>query len=383
VVSEKLFALMLVVSIAHAVSVAQPTPSPTPQNLRQLQPPDIMPLPARVNADRSITFSIWAPRATTVSVDGDFLLDNRSEEAFPMTKGDSGVWTITLGPIEPEIWRYSFILDGVEIPGSYVRVPADSPQFYDAQPGQYGSIHIHSYDSKSLGVRRTLYVYTPPGYKNANQVFPVLILLHPGGHTESAWLNIGRANVILDNLINQGKARPMVVVMPFGYPIASSEAGESPDHSTRNHPQFAKDLYEDVIPLVEKNYSVSQRSEHRAVTGASMGGLQSLTICLDHLDKFRWFGSFSGLGGLGPDANLEQTFRSFLKNNQMAQKDVRLLWFAAGEKEINVFKRNQQFSELLTKYQIKHTFASSPKWSHVWQLWRRNLCEFSQLLFKD
>jgi enterochelin esterase family protein len=206
-----------------------------------------------------------------------------------MAKGERGLWSVTLGPVEPEIYEYVFIVDGLQIVDpsnswlkvwlrtskNLVEVPGDEPMFFEEQQVPHGTIHVHRYRSKSLGVTRGLYVYTPPGYETNRQAkYPVLYLFHGFGDSEDAWTVVGRANVIVDNLLAENKSRPLLIVMPYGHtPSTPPVRG-----SIGNYGAFEKDLIEDVIGYVEKGYRVSKDQKDRAVAGLSMGGGQALTV---------------------------------------------------------------------------------------------------------
>ncbi len=347
-------------------------------------PPLVSP---EVHADRRVTLRLMAPKATEVTVSGE-LAQGKPQ---PMTKDEKGLWSATLGPLDPEIYTYMFSIDGASVPdpsnpymkpgvrtsSSQVEVPADRPQYYDMRPVAHGTLHVNTYESKSLGFTRSVYVYTPPGYENGRDRYAVLYLLHGAGDTESGWVTVGRANAILDNLIADGKAKPLVVVMPFGHTQPSVGLGPmAPANPDRN--LFAKDLLDDVMPLVERLYRISNQPDQRAIAGLSMGGGQALNIGLTRLDLFHWIGAFSsaiGLAGSQP----EKVFAELLEDAAAANKKIRLLWIACGEQD-RLFESNQRFSELLTKHGIKHTFAATDG-AHQWKLWRRYLHELTPLLF--
>ena len=223
----------------------------------------------QIHSDKTVTFRLIAPKANEVLLSGDFLSERK-----PMTKGDKGVWSITVDPIKPEIHYYNFIVDGVQIidpanpdvkmglriSDSIIEIPAPTPAFYEEQDVPRGVLHIHRYKSKTLNVHRGLYVYTPPEYyKDTTKTYPVLYLLHGSGDTEQGWTTVGRANVIMDNLLANNKARPMLIVMPFGHafgpggPYANSSGG------------FEEELLNEVIPLAEKNYRTAKGSQNRAL----------------------------------------------------------------------------------------------------------------------
>jgi enterochelin esterase-like enzyme len=352
----------------------------------QRQPQAPAPVSSEVHADRTITFRLSAPKANEVSVSGEF-----AQGPQRMQKDDAGVWSITVGPVEPEVYSYTFSVDGfrdidpnnpnlkpgVRSSSSVLEVPAAQPQFYDPQPKPHGTVHINLYESKSLGMTRSVYVYTPPDYEKQKGKYPVLYLLHGSGDTESGWATIGRANVILDNLLAEGKVKPMIVVMPFGHPQPSVGFGSiSPSNSDRA--AFTRDLLEDVMPMVEKMYRISARPETRAIAGLSMGGGQSLNIGLTHLELFHWIGVFSA--GLPRNSDPEQTFADLFANPSASNKKIKLLWIGIGRQDPG-FESAQKLSDLLHKHEIEHIFHPS-EGRHAWTVWRHYLNEFAPLLFK-
>ena len=244
-----------------------------------------------VNSDKSVTFSFIAPNAKEVLLYGEFQSENQ-----PMTKDQTGLWTITTPPIKPDIYPYCFVVDGVQVADpaneyifanerfkySLVDIPGDEPLIHSLQKVPHGDITYCNYFSNTLDMYRPLVIYTPPGCRqNKDKKYPVLYLIHGGSDTQETWFRVGRVNYILDNLIAQGKAVPMIIVMPYaaawGFPIGA----------------FPKDVLNDVIPYVEENYSAYTDSEHRAVAGFSVGGGQTLNIGLMNTDKFDYVCSYS------------------------------------------------------------------------------------------
>lgn len=334
---------------------------------------------SEVQADRRVTFRLRAPKASSVSVEVQF-----AQGPQAMTKGDDGVWSVTLGPAEPDIYEYSFVVDGLQVSDpanswlkfwggaakNLVEVPGEKPMFFEQQDVPHGTVHIHKYRSKSLGVTRGLYVYTPPGYETSKDTkYPALYLLHGMGDTEDTWTVVGRANVIADNLIAQGKARPMVIVMPYGHTPSAP-----PDmRSIGRYEAFEKDLIEDAIPYVQKSYRVSADRKDRAIAGLSMGGGQSLTVGLGNVDLFGWVGAFSS--AIPRPENLD----GLLAEPKLINKQLNLLWIGCGRSDF-LFDANQKFIERLKAENIKHV-ANISDGGHEWRVWRRYLNEFVPLLF--
>jgi enterochelin esterase family protein len=357
-----------------------------------------------VSADGRITVRLSAPNAQQVTVSGE--LDG---QPHTMTKGADGIWTATIGPLPPDIYTYNFNVDGLTVldprntnvkmgygnfgPINVVQVPGNGPQFYDVKPVPHGSVNILPYVSKTMDLARTAWIYTPPGYDRGRN-YPVLYLLHGAGDIESGWTLIGRANNILDNLIAEGKAKPMVVVMPLGYPIQSFYAGPTKSAAPATPPAaaatpaaaadgmtslslFARDLLEDVMPLVEKNYKVSTRPDDRAIGGLSMGGGQTINIAFNRPELFRYVVLMSPAAG----ANVQQGYSKVLASPDTLNKRFKLFWMAVGKDDNLTGPGDRAFAELLTKSGVKHEFKLT-EGRHEWTVWRHYLHETTPLLFR-
>jgi enterochelin esterase-like enzyme len=334
----------------------------------------------QVHKDRRVTFRLRAPVAKQVGVNVQF-----QQGLQTMTRNSDGLWSITLGPVEPEIYEYSFVVDGLEIVDpsnswlkvwintakNLVEVPGDQPMFFQQQQAPRGTVHLHKYHSKSLGVTRGIYIYTPSDYETGQNIkYPVLYLLHGMGDAEDTWTVVGRANVIVDNLLARDKVRPMVIVMPYGHTPSAP-----PDmRSIGSYSAFEKDLLEDVIPYVQSRYRVSRKAENRAIAGLSMGGGQALTVGLGNLELFGGVGAFSSAvpGGRQLDKLLD-------KPETINQK-LELLWIGCGNKDF-LFQQNQKLIKRLKADNIKH-IAHITDGAHEWRLWRRYLNDFLPFLFK-
>ena len=338
-----------------------------------------------IASDGNVTFRLRAPEAHAVGLTGEFMKGSK-----PLVKNDQGVWSVTVGPIAPEIYYYNFTIDGVRTidpanpqvktgstPStiqSILDVRAGTPAFYDPHPVPHGEIRTHWYESKSLKTTRRLTVYTPPGYdRSPGTRYPVLYLFHGANADETAWTRLGRVNLILDNLLAAKKAKPMLIVMPFGYGVPPGLPQSAPGANTA---AFGRDLLEDVIPLIESRYRALSDREHRAIAGLSMGGGESLNIGLNHLERFSYVGGFSA--GLRA-AELQPMFSSFLSNPKAANQQLRLLWVGCGTDD-GLFPTSEAFSKLLDDAKIKHVFHKSDG-AHTWINWRRYLNEFAPLLF--
>jgi enterochelin esterase-like enzyme len=358
------------------------------QNARPQEPPQTMPVVSpEVHPDHTATFRLRAPNAKEVQV----LIDTQQPQA--MTKDDQGVWSITTAPMEPDYYGYSFMVDGVRtmdasnhllkpnylLPRNEVHIPADGLS-WEIGDTPRGVIHHHFYRSKIIGDDRDYYVYTPPAYdEKSSTPYPVLYLLHGFSDDASAWSAAGRANVILDNLIAQGKAKPMVIVMTLGYgapEILTRGTGgfRDTDLRDRNFSRFSEALFKEVIPQVESAYHLSSKREDRAIAGLSMGGAESLLTGLNNLDKFAYVASFSA-GGL-PD-NFDADFPKLTAD---ANKQLNLLWVACGTDD-GLIATNRNFRKWLASKNIQHVDIETPG-AHTWQVWRRNLTSVAPLLFR-
>jgi enterochelin esterase-like enzyme len=342
-----------------------------------------------VHSDSRITFRLKAPNAKDVRV----RLETIGSKT--MQKDEQGVWSFTSDPLPPDIYSYSFSVDGVQMidpsnpllkynllnTESQVHVPGPATLAWEINDVPHGVVHRHLYHSAILGDERLFLVYTPPGYDPAaKQTYPVLYLLHGYSDAEDAWVSVGRANVILDNLIAQGKAKPMLIVMPLGYGnkavIANGWAGlQNKEVWQDSVAKFRDVLLTEIVPQVEKAYRVSTGRESRAVAGLSMGGTESLFIGLNAPDRFAWIGAFSS-GGL--DENFE---RAYPEVKGSLNSKLRLLWIACG-REDGLLGVNKKLVEWLKSRGIKLTWVETPG-SHSFLVWRRYLADFAHLLFQE
>lgn len=352
----------------------------------------------QVGTDRTITYRLLAPNATKVTV-----TDPVTSQPKDMTRDAVGIWSFTSAPVAPDIYVYEFNVDGTIAldprntnikmgyggfgPVNVVEVPGEGPQFYDAKPVPHGDVRIRPYESKALGLSRTMWVYTPPGYDKGKD-YPVLYLFHGAGDIESGWTLIGRANNILDNLIAEGKARPMVVVMPLGHTIQGFYSGPAQAFAAPPAPArgtgapapaplsaFARDLLEDVMPLVEKTYKVSTRPDSRAIGGLSMGGGQTINIGFNRTELFRYIVIMSA--GL---QNAEQTYPAIFKDAAATNRQLKLLWISAGKND-TALANATALDATLTARGITHKFVVT-EGRHEWTVWRHHLNEVAPLLFK-
>jgi enterochelin esterase-like enzyme len=353
-----------------------------------------------VSADGRVTFRLRAPNATEVFITG-------IGQRLAMQKNEQGLWTATTDPLQPDIYTYSFSVDGATfndpanplLKSSYgnegqsmVRVPG--PLAWEPAEGPRGVVSHHQFKSAVIGAERDYYVYTPPNYDATRRdPYPVLFLLHGLGDDAAAWLNVGAANAILDNLINAGKAKPMIMVNTLGYGTPDGTAGAM---NANMIPTFAKSLVEEVLPQVEKSYHVSKDRNQRAIAGLSMGGAESLYIGLNYLDHFAYIGSFSGAfvmwsranppapnAGRGAPQSMETADfeKNFPSLNSKTSSQLRLVWIACGLDD-NLITVNRQFKEWMKSKDLQFSDVEVPGYAHVWPLWRQNLTELAPLLFQ-
>lgn len=349
-----------------------------------------------IGADGRVTFRLYAPQAGTVTVSGDISLslvptddatDGGSTPAVVMTKGADGVWTgTTIRPVRPGAWRYTFTVDGVATvdprntnlthsqtaPSSMLYVPGD---FSETRNVPHGTIGRVRYVSKALGnVPREMYVYTPPGYERGDGRFPVLYLIHGGGDTALSWTTVGRAPDILDNLIAEGRAVPMIVVMPSGWTpsggqVMTSDASKDP---------FTRELLEDIIPFVESNYRTPATPDARALGGLSMGGIQTLNIGLTHLGTFRYLVVMSS--GWVSEDDRQWFYRSQADRIPTYNDALKLFWWGWGETDI-ARENGLAVIETFRRQGVRIETLETPG-GHTWDNWRLYLHEVAPKLFR-
>ena len=342
-----------------------------------------------VHSDNRVTFRFRAPNAKEVALS----LEGAPKDV-PMQKDDQGVWSVTTEPLAPDFYGYSYIADGVHLidPADHlmkpnliftsnqvhVHGPASLP--WETADVPHGEVHHHFYKSAIVGDQRDFYVYTPPGYDpHAKQAYPVLYLLHGFSDDASGWTSVGRANIILDNVIAQGKAKPMLLVMPLGYGapeivLQGFGAFRNTELRDRNFSRFREALLTEIIPQVEASYAVSKDRNSRAIAGLSMGGSESLLTGLTSLDKFAWVGAFSS-GGIPEDFD-----KDFPALDSKANSQLHLLWIACGTED-RLIDLNRKFRGWLASKGIQHVDIETPG-AHTWMVWRRNLATFTALLFR-
>jgi enterochelin esterase family protein len=379
------------VAFAQATAAQKPADSTAPVPLVAAAPvqPEVQP-------DGSTGFHLQMPNAQKVEL---HLEGHR--DPIPMTKAADGSWSVTVPAIAPQYYSYSFNVDGTEVLDPHnttIKTSFFSNQNVFLVPGHpampweqadvpHGVVHHHYYHSNTVvGLAENVsqyYVYTPPGF-DPHKKYPVLYLLHGYSDDPSAWTFMGKANVILDNLIAAGKAKPMIVVMPWGYGdmhvITNGWASwRDPSLVKSNLSNFGAALYKEVMPAMKQQYPISDKREDHAIAGLSMGGAETLLVGLNHTDDFAWIGSFSA-GGIGGD-NFEPLFPAITsQSGAQIQSKLKLLWIACGTED-GLNQPNQAFIAWLQSKGMQPTAIHTPG-MHAWMVWRDNLSNFAPLLFQ-
>ena len=348
--------------------------APAQTNVRGSNYPQIL-------ADQRVIFKTKAPDAKKVQVD----LGHK----YDMVKDSSGTWTTTTDSISEGFHYYSLIIDGVAIAdpasqtfygmgrmASGIEIPFQGGGYYALRDVPHGDIRIKRYFSKVTNTWRQMNVYTPPGYDtNTNDKYPVLYILHGGGEDETGWVMQGKTDLIIDNLIAAKKAVPMIVVMPDAnmHIAAFEESGLK---------QFESELNNTIIPFVENNYRIKSDADHRALAGLSMGGIHTLYAGIKHSDLFYYLGVFSS-GWITPMQNeIAQKQYDYMKENTTTiNTNLKQFWIAMGGKEDIAYKNCQLMLAKFDEMKIKYTYSEYPG-GHSWPVWRNNLYNFAQLLFR-
>ncbi len=345
----------------------------------------LIPFSAPINSpevfdDRTVTFRLKAPKASEVTLHPGAITTalGKGREPIPFSKNEDGVWTLTIGPLPPDMYAYHFNIDGVQIadpsntyaaftampPYSQLIVHDNEPAYYDAKNVSHGNVTRHIYHSEVTNGQRELYVYTPPGY-NPKKKYPVLYLMGGSGELPSNWVYDGRVNFIMDNLLAEGKAEPMIIAIPNNQVIHRNH----PRHSELTFDILEKEFRKHIIPYVDKNYNTIQKAKGRAISGLSMGGRHSMFVGFGSLDLFANFGILSA-----GDENAETVLKDFLNDPDVHNK-VDYLFIGQGTKEAESFfnKRSQALHDALTKYEIEHDYYIGGKGGHDWSTWRHLL----------
>lgn len=357
---------------------------------RQPTPNDTLQSP-RVLNDKRIALSIYAPKASEVTVSGDFL---SPAKPLSLAKNEQGVWSVLVGPLKPDYYTYTLTVDGVRTIDpknpvikqgissleNVMTVPGDATAFEDNQSVPHGEVREVWYPSKSLGMMRRMHVYTPPGYEKGATKYPVFYLLHGGGDDDSGWNSIGRAGFILDNLLASGKAKPMIVVMPNGsMPMNNKPGSDLAQSMSAMRALFADELLKEVMPQVEKTYRTLNNRENRAIAGLSMGGFQTLDVTLSHPELFDYVGVFSS-GFFGATIDEAETKYAKALQDPAFNKGKKLFWVEIGKDDF-VMDANKKTLALLDKHNIKYQYKETDG-GHTWINWRQYLHEYAPLLFR-
>jgi enterochelin esterase-like enzyme len=351
----------------------------------------------QVHADKTVTFRYLAPRAAVVKLSCQFL-----KAPIEMAKDSVGIWSITTGPIAPDIYPYSFNVDGVTVmdpanvaffpnerfKASLVDVPGDTPLIHALRDVPHGTITYEYYPSIE-GSTGSVVVYTPPGYdKNSSVRYPVFYLISGTTDTEETFFKVGRVNFILDNLTAEGKAKPMIVVMPYGNPMARiAEQNGKPkpadlisregDDAIRRAKLFEGDLINQLIPYIDKNYRTIADRNNRAIGGFSRGGGQTLRAGFGNLNKFAWICSYSA--GLSP-AEMESNYKHIGADAKKTNEQLRLLWVSVGTEDF-LYKGNLEFMDYLKSKDVNYKSLITGG-GHTWMNVKTYVAETAQLLFK-
>jgi enterochelin esterase family protein len=356
-----------------------------------------------VSGDRRITVRLYAPKAEAVRLDASDVPGVPFGAGAPMTKGENGVWQVTLGPVPAGAYRYAFVVDGV--PTLDPRNPATSEantnawslvyvpgsDLFDTRPVPRGAVAEVTYYSDSLAMFRRMHVYTPPGYETSGRKYPVLYLLHGAGDSDHSWSTAGRAGFILDNLIAKKSAKEMIVVMPAGHTGVPAGAGVV---SADANAAFSGDFLGSIVPYVEQHYRVAGGRDNTAIAGLSMGGGQTLDIATANGAKFGYVGVFSsGLFGVfavpgrgAPPPAWSKGSSEWEKRNAAAladektRKGLKLLWFSTGKDDF-LLQTTRSTVNLFKEYGYSPVYTES-EGGHTWINWRDYLTEFAPLLFR-
>ena len=339
--------------------------------------------------DGQVTFRLLAPNADQVSLRG-----RMARPAVPLTKNENGIWSVTIGPLEPDIYSYYFDVDGARVLDprnrhtkqwllmeSAFEVVGDTDRAFAQRAVAAGTIHRHSYPSDARnGGFAAYFVYTPPGYDPAgDQRYPVVFLLHGFGDDERAWFEFGRANLIADNLIEAGKAVPAIVVTPHGHPapIPFGGAVDWGSYGPLNQQRMEQQVVGEILSQVEQNYLSLPGRDHRAIVGLSMGGGHALGIGSQNLDTFGWIGGFSS-GGTARE--FRQILQPLVTHQNDPELAPHLLWIGCGEDDF-LIEPNRNLTAWLSENEVEHTWVETTG-NHSWPIWRDYWERFYPLLFR-
>ncbi len=361
------------------------------QEISAMQAPQVV--SPEVASDLSVTFRVFSPKANEVALNGSWM---GFRETLPLTKAENGVWSVTVKPLPSSMYHYNFFIDGVAAIdvtnpqalrdgtryASLLMIPGEGSSVYQLNDTPHGNISQVWYPSPTLGTDRRMYVYTPPGYGSGKDSYPVLYLLHGAGGDEDAWSSLGRANLILDNLIASGESEPMIVVMTNGNAWQTSTLRQIPGLPTPTREtfgqfqgKFEKSLVEDVVPYIEKNFRVKADKNHRALAGLSMGGGHTITASITYPGTFGYIGVFSS-GIFDANADMAEMEKKFLA---LKNSGVNTYWVACGKEDF-VMDSNKRLLSVLDKTGFKYEYFEN-EGGHTWANWRTYLSMFAPMLF--
>ena len=358
-----------------------------------------------IHTNNEVTFRIKAPNAKSVKLSGNWMPNipqSMNRQLVDLMKGEKGIWSVTIPALAPELYGYTFIVDsvttldplnlkvardGIFRTENQLYIPGEASQLYWAKEGPKGTVQQIWYASPTLRLTRRMFVYTPPGYNPLKESYPVLYLLHGGGGDEEAWPTLGVAPNILDNLINSGKAKPMIVVMTNGNPGQAAALTIAPPIKSDQgfqgmaNKMFEKSLVNDVIPYIEKHFSVKKNKENRAVTGLSMGGLQTQNLSFENPNMFQYIGvmsmGFADLSGMG--VKVDESIK-VQQINALKNANPSLYWIAVGKDDF-LYESVVKMRKELDAQQFKYIYRESAG-GHTWTNWRVYLSEFATMIFK-
>lgn len=393
----KLNRISRVAVMAFIALVALTSAFAQPAQQRQPTPNDTLKSP-EVLSDGRVVFRIYAPKASEVTVGGDWIPQGLGTGG-KLTKDEQGVWSITVGPLPADFYSYTltvdgvrtldpknaFIKQGVNSVDNMVFVPGADAAFQDLKAVPHGEVRKVWYKSSTLNEERRMHIYFPPGYDSGKGKYPVFYLLHGGGDEDSGWSTIGRAGFILDNLIAAGKAKPMLVVMPNGsLPRPPVVPGAPPDPAAQAafQDKFVSELMKDIVPFVEKTYRVLPGAANRAIAGLSMGGGQTTRVISTNPDQFAYAAIWSAGVNPATTADFEKRAALLLDNADKANKNFKLLSISCGDKDTLAIAGSKNLDEILKKRNIKHEMNISSG-GHTWINWRIYLNAYAQKLFQS
>jgi len=370
-------ALSIVFQLACFTAIAQP--------FGGIRTPNDTLVSVRISLENQVTFSVYAPKATELTVIGDFL---KEYKPLSLTKGDHGIWSVLVGDLKPDVYTYDFSVDGVKT------FDPKNPQYKEGENGLSNIFELPGKEAEYCAVKDVphgkvekvwflsmvtnqitrMHVYTPPGFENIKDPLPVLYLQHGGGDNDASWTTVGKANFIIDNLLAEGIIKPMIVVMPMGHP----GTGFYMEPGTDTDPYY-KQLFNEIIPYIESHYNASTKRDDKAFAGLSMGGLQALNIALFNPEKFGYVLPLS-TGYFPPQLKtLEEKYIAQLKNPEINK--LKLFWIAMGGEMDIAYQNGKNVLALFDKYGVKYETNDYPA-GHTFITWRHNLLEFAPLLFK-